>query len=139
MLELAGALLVRTESGSLRWHPTEGIPGQFQTAIAGSALSIASPDPDGAHPFLLVLWEPEASRGTTEVPRPKWIALEKLSTSDLMVGAPDTWHRVLAQLWRVARTDALKIDERLDAVLAQLGSKCGGALQPVVGQFDPPG
>jgi hypothetical protein len=98
--------------------------GQFDTTVAGSRLSITSVDPEGEHPFILVLWELKDLREAADAkPVLTWIPLEKLSTSDLIVAGSGDWKCSLARLWRVARTQALKIDERLDGVLAELGHK----------------
>lgn len=121
MLDLARSLMAATHEGRVNWSRHQTRQGQFDAEVAGSMVSISSEDQEGTQPFILVLWdEDEASRGAAAASTPTWHPLESLSTRDLLDGAPDGWVRMLAQLWRVARTQALKVDERLDAVLAEL-------------------
>jgi hypothetical protein len=123
MLDVARSLVEGTHARRVQWEPHTSLPGQFDTAVAGSILSVASLDAEGSHPFSLVVWERfDPSETTSAVEDTEWIALEKVSTSDVMVGAAEGWERLLAQLWRVARTQALGIDERLDALLRELSS-----------------
>lgn len=123
MFEVARSLITATNEGRVDWGRHETTPGQFDTTVAGSYVSIASADPDGSHPFVLVVWDME------EVGQ-EWVAsaahpLESLTTRDLVDAAPDGWVRFLTQLWRVARTNALNIDDRLDALLAELDTGDG--------------
>src|SRR5437016_2127567 len=85
MLELARALLIASSEGRLQWTPSAKVPGQFEMSIAGSGLSIASPGPEGADPFSLVLWGPQAlGEGCNANSEQEWVPLEKLSTDDLI-------------------------------------------------------
>jgi hypothetical protein len=129
MLELTRLLLASTEGGHVLWSPNVAVPGQFATELAGSLLSITPRDAEGSHPFVLALWGQGDSRSDG---RPEeTLLLEKLSTSDVIPGASEGWEQMLIRLWRLARTQALRIEERIDAVLAQLIADLGsGILAP---------
>jgi hypothetical protein len=119
MLQLADRLLARTEAGALQWSQHSDNPGYFQSTVGEAIVSIVSIDADGNHPFVLTLWKTTGE--VDESGNRVWKAIEKLSTADTVPGGKPGWERQLSRLWREARSDALDVEENIQAVLAQLG------------------
>ena len=118
MLELMDRLLLQTQRGSLHWTSNRSSLAQFETKVGEATVTIVSQDADGNHPFTLRLWRP--GDPDAEGKRP-WTEIERLNSLDTVATGDAEWTMRLGELWRVARADALKVDQNLDAVLAELG------------------
>jgi hypothetical protein len=79
--------------------------------VGDQLVTIRSRDNDGAHPFELTLWKPD------EDPEREWTHVETLSSANYR----GEMARVLADLWKEARGEALQINNSIEAALSDLG------------------
>jgi len=114
MVVLAERLLNRTEHGEVAWEMSAKWQGEvFETEIGGQIVTIRARDNDGNHPFQFALWQLEKDDpfgGAT---------VRRVESIDSME-APGNGTTILEQLYRIARSSALKINESIDAALAAL-------------------
>jgi hypothetical protein len=111
MFDLLKRVLDRTRNGQLRWSRNRANAQRFDTKVGDMWVSIKPRDNDGNQPFVFSLWRParEGETGTlTQVE-----ALE----SELPTAVVSSQ---LAELWSLARGDALDINTTIDAALAAL-------------------
>jgi len=117
MLELTRRLVERTKAGQITWNQNRDLPSSFETRIADATITIRSQDPDGNQPFELALWR---QGDPDEAGSRQWIQVEKLTDADSVAGAEPGWATRLAELWRLARGKALRVDDAIEQVLAAL-------------------
>jgi hypothetical protein len=104
LIALVRSLASATEGGALKWEETDRKSAFLLTRPQGTAL-IESVDDDGAHPYRLLLLDPEGT------------VIETLEEDRHSV---EPWDRELENLYRLARVSAKNIDRAIDAWIDDL-------------------
>jgi hypothetical protein len=101
-MELAQVLINGTKAGKTKWQ--KGTGGSYIFARSAGSVSVWSRDNDGDAPFGMTIFDRDG-------------AVIETVEQDFSDRLPPDWNVILAELYGVARSDALNIDLVVDGLL----------------------
>jgi hypothetical protein len=114
IMRLCEGLIAATEAGDVKWSRTlykgkeEPETTDFITTFKAGRVRVRSRDKDDAAPFRLLFFDAKGER------------IEGAETGVDSGGMPLPWNASIETLYNLARSQALRITERLDAFLEEL-------------------